>query len=126
MNQNSPKPFQFNLSGISFWLTLVGIFWLLGAIGLGWLVNGFLILFSLILIAPIIAFVGFRWWVKRNMVEDQCPVCGYEFTGFSQNQFQCPSCQEPLKIENGHFERLTLPGTIDVEAVEVSAHSVED
>jgi hypothetical protein len=38
-----------------------------------------------------------------------------------KSQLQCPSCGEPLKIENGQFERLTPPGTIDVDAVDVEA-----
>jgi hypothetical protein len=29
-------------------------------------------------------------------------------------------------VEQGHFNRLTLPGTIDVEAVEVSVQQIED
>ncbi len=126
MNQNSPKIIQFNLSGIGYWLTLLVFVLLLGSIGLGWLVKSLFILLGLILIAPAIAFFVFRWWVKRNLVEDQCPVCGYEFTGFNRTEFRCPSCQESLKAENGHFRRLTPPGTIDVEAVEVSVQQIED
>ena len=99
---------------------------LLGSVGLGWLVNGFLILVGLVVISPVIAWFVFRWWLKRNLVEDKCPVCTYEFTGFNKTECQCPSCGEPLKVEQGHFKRLTLPGTIDVEAVEVSVRQIED
>lgn len=126
MNQNRPKILQFNLSSISYWLTLLALVWLLGSIGLGWLVKSFFILLGIIIVAPAIAFFVFRWWVKRNLVEDQCPVCAYEFTGFNRTEFSCPSCKEPLKVEKGHFQRLTPPGTIDVEAVEVSAQQLED
>lgn len=126
MNQNRPKILQFNLSSISYWLTLLAFVWLLGSIGLGWLVKSFFILLGIIIVAPAIAFFVFRWWVKRNLVEDQCPVCGYEFTGFNRTEFSCPSCKEPLQVEKGHFQRLTPPGTIDVEAVEVSAQQLED
>lgn len=126
MNQNSPKILQFNLSGIGFWLTLLAFVWLLWSVGLGWLVQSFFILVVLIAIAPAIAFFVFRWWVKRNLVEGQCPVCAYEFTGFNRTEFQCPNCKEPLKAEKGHFQRLTPPGTIDVEAVEVSVQQLED
>lgn len=126
MNQNRPKILQFNLSSIGYWLTLLALVWLLGSIGLGWLVKSFFILLGIIMVAPAIAFFVFRWWVKRNLVEDQCPVCGYEFTGFNRTEFSCPSCKEPLQVEKGHFQRLTPPGTIDVEAVEVSARQLED
>ena len=74
----------------------------------------------MLLITPVIAWFGFRWWLKRNLVEDQCPVCSYELTGFNGTESRCPSCGEPLKVEGGQFKRLTPPGTIDVDAVEVS------
>ncbi len=95
-------------------------------IGLGWLVKSFLLLVAFIVIAPVIALLGFRWWVKRNVVEDKCPVCSYEFKGFNRTQFSCPNCGESLKAENSHFCRLTPPGTIDVQAVEVKASVLED
>lgn len=117
----SLKSFQFNFSNLARWLTLLAVIWLLGAVGLGWLVNSFLILVGLLLLAPVLAFVGFRWWLQRNLVQNQCPVCRYEFTGLNQTQLQCPSCGEPLKVEQGQFNRLTPPGTIDVQAVEVPA-----
>lgn len=117
----SLKSFQFNFSNLARWLTLLAVIWLLGSVGLGWLVNSFLILVGLLLLAPVLAFVGFRWWLQRNLVQNQCPVCRYEFTGLNQTQLQCPSCGEPLKVEQGQFNRLTPPGTIDVQAVEVPA-----
>ena len=122
----SLKSFQFNFSTIGRWLTLLAFVWLLGSVGLGWLVNSFLILVGLLLLAPVLAFVGFRWWLQRNLVQDHCPVCRYEFTGLNRTQLQCPSCGEPLKVDQGQFNRLTPPGTIDVQAVEVPAQSVED
>jgi ribosomal protein S27E len=99
---------------------------LLGSVGLGWVVNGFLIFFAIVLLMPALAWLGFRWWVKNNLVEDRCPVCGYEFTGFKQSQCRCPSCGEILNIEGGHFQTVTPPGTIDVEAVEVSAQQLDN
>ncbi len=121
----SLKSFQFNFSNLARWLTLLAVIWLLGSVGLGWLVNSFLILVGLLLLAPVLAFVGFRWWLQRNLVQNQCPVCRYEFTGLNQTQLQCPSCGEPLKVDQGQFNRLTPPGTIDVQAVEVPAQPRE-
>lgn len=121
MNDNFPKFLQYNSSGLGCWLSAILIAFLLGSIGLGWIVNGFLILVAFLLIAPVIAFWGLQWWLKRNLVQDSCPSCSYEFTGFKNAEFKCPNCGEPLKVEAGSFRRLTPPGTIDVEAVEVSA-----
>lgn len=126
MNQNNPKFWQFNLSGISFLLTILAAFLLLRSIGLGGVINGFLILIGLLIITPSVALLVFQWWLKRNQIQDNCPVCSYEFTAFNGVEFQCPSCGEPLTIESRHFQRLTPPGTIEVKAVEVSAQVVED
>ena len=126
MNQDSFKNFQVGLSEISRLLLPFAVIWLLGAIGLGWLVKSFFILFGLILITPAIAYFGFRWWLKRNLIQAACPVCHYEFVSLNKTEFRCPSCSEALKAENGRFNRLTPPGTIDVSAVEVPAQSIED
>lgn len=126
MNQNNPNLLQLNLSGASCWLTILITFLLLGTVGLGFLVKSFLILMSLVFILPVVGWLGFRWWLGRNLIEDQCPVCGTSFTGLNKTEFRCPSCGEPLKIEQGHFSRLSPPGTIDVEAVEVSAKQIEN
>lgn len=117
---------QFDLSGLGCWLTILVFLWMLGSVGLGWLVKSFAILVVLIFAVPAVAFFGFRWWLKRNLVEDQCPVCSYQFTGLNQTQLSCPNCGEPLQVEGGHFTRLVPPGTIDVQAVEVSPKQLED
>lgn len=122
----SLKSFQLNLLNLRPWLTLLAVFWLLASLGLGWLVNSLLIIVGLLLLAPVIAFVGFRWWLQRNLVADQCPVCRYEFTGLNNTQLQCPNCGEQLLVQQGHFQRFTPEGTIDVTAVEVSNKVLDD
>ena len=123
MKQNFPKIAQFNLSGIGCWLTLILGGLLLTSAGLGWVVNSLLIVIGLMLILPPIALFGIQWWLRRNLVEDECPVCQYQFTGFNGTMSRCPNCSEPLKIEKGKFQRITPPGTIDVEAVDVDSSS---
>ncbi|GAA6618607.1 hypothetical protein [Scytonema sp. NUACC26] len=119
----SLKTFQVNLSNLRPWLTLLVFMWLLGSLGLGWLVNSLLIIVGLLLVAPIIAFLGFRLWLQRNLVSDRCPVCQYEFTGLNKTQLQCPNCGEQLLIQNSHFQRFTPDGTIDVTATAVEVQS---
>lgn len=121
----SLKSFQFNFPRLAGWLTFLLVIWLLSAVGLGWLVNSFLILVGLLVLAPVIAFIWFRWWLQRNLVQAQCPVCHYELTALNRTQIQCSSCGELLRVEQGKFKRLTPPGTIDVQAVDVSV-SPED
>ena len=126
MNDRFSPQFVLNNSGLGCFLTLLLLGLVLGSVGLGWIVNGFLILLCVLLLAPVVAFWGVRWWLQKNLVEDSCPSCGYEFTGFNRTECRCPSCGETLQVENGRFLRLTPPGTIDVEAVEVSARQIEN
>jgi len=126
MSQKNFSSAQFNLSGIGGWVVLLAIAWLLGTIGLGWLVKSVLVLIGLLVFTPVIAFFAIRWWLKRNLVQDQCPVCGVSSAGINGTQLRCPSCSEPLRVDQGHFYRITPPGTVDVEAVEVIAQQIED
>ena len=126
MNNNFFRSYSVNDSGLGCFLSLILVGLLLGSIGLGWLVNSFLILVAFLIISPVIAWGIFRWWLRRNLVEDSCPVCSYEFTGFNRTECQCPNCGEPLKVEGGKFIILTPPGTIDVQAIEVPTRQLED
>ncbi len=125
MNDRYNKVLQYNFSGIGCWIAIIAFVLLFGAAGLRWLVNSFLILFLFVLLTPVIAFFGLQWWLKRNFVQDSCPVCDYEFTGLKNSQFQCPNCGEPLQVENKKFIRITPPGTIDVEAVDVQVQVLD-
>ena len=53
-------------------------------------------------------------------------MCGYELTGLSVVETRCPSCGEVLEIKNKTFQRVSSPGTIDVEVVDVTAQALED
>ncbi|NJO43954.1 MAG: hypothetical protein HC769_33815 [Cyanobacteria bacterium CRU_2_1] len=126
MNPNSFRNLQFNLSGIRFWLSLLLIILVLSSIGLGWLVKLSFIVIGLLLITPIAGLLVFRWWLQRNWIVDQCPVCGFESPGINGTQVRCPNCGEPLRVEKGRFYRLTPPGTVDVEAIDVSSKEISD
>ncbi len=126
MNDRFNKVLQYNTSGLGCWLSLILIAFILASVGFGWVVNGLLILFALLFISPIITFWGLQWWLKRKLIQSQCPVCSYEFTGFKNTEFNCPSCGETLKVEADHFSRMTPPGTIDVDAIEVSTQTLEE
>jgi hypothetical protein len=126
VNQNSLNNLQLGITGFGRLLTLIGFAWLLAALGLGWLVKSFLLLLGLLLLTPVVAFLGFRWWLQKNLVQAACPVCRFELAGLNQTEIQCPSCGEPLRAEQGHFIRITPSDTIDVEAVEVSATAIDE
>jgi hypothetical protein len=104
----------------------LAILWLLGVLGLGWLIKSIAILFILLLLTPVLAIVGLQWWLKRNLVRAECPVCQYDLMVLKGSEFQCPSCGEALKADQKGLNRLTPPGTIDVAAVEVPVQVIED
>jgi Zinc-ribbon containing domain len=126
VNQNSFRNLQFNLSGLNFWLTLLAIAWILGSLGLGWLVKSFVIILGLVIIIPVVVILGGIWWINKNAVTAACPVCGTKTAGINGTEIRCPSCTEPLKVESGRFLRITPPGTVDIEAIDVSVKQIED
>jgi ribosomal protein S27E len=126
VNDRYNKLLQLNTSGLGCWASVIlGIF-LVTSLGLGWVIKGFVISLGLLLVIPMIAFWGLQWWLKRKLVQAQCPVCSYEFTGFKQTEFNCPSCGEALQVEATGFSRITPPGTIDVDAIEVAVKTIEE
>jgi len=126
VNDRFNKLLQLNTSGLGCWASIIlGIF-LVTSLGLGWVIKGFVISILLLLVIPVIAFWGLQWWLKRKLVQAPCPVCSYEFTGFKNTEFNCPSCGEALQVEATGFSRITPPGTIDVDAIEVSVRTIEE
>jgi Zn finger protein HypA/HybF involved in hydrogenase expression len=126
VNNHFFRTYSVNDSGLGCLGILLLVALLLGSIGLGWIVNGFLIFFAFLLIAPIAAWAIFRWWLRKNLVEGQCPACDYEFTGFNNTECPCPNCGEGLKVEGGKFVKLLPPDTIEVDAIEVPVQQLED
>ena len=120
MNRDRFNTLRLNLSGLSFWLVMLALVSLLGAAGLGWILRSLAVLFLLLLLAPTVAILVFRWWLGRNLVQGECPACTYQFSAFRSADFCCPNCGEPLQVGNEGFERVSPPGTIDVEVVDVS------
>lgn len=126
MNDRFNKLLQINTSGLGCWASIILTLFILTSVGLGWVIKGFVISIALLSIAPVIAFWGFQWWLKRKLIQAQCPVCRYEFTGFKNTEFNCPSCGEALQVEAESFTRITPPGTIDVDAIEVAAKTIQE
>ena len=119
MNNNSPNLFQVNLPRFQSWLTILAVCLLLGSLGLGWVVKSALVVIGLAVITPIIGFLGFFWWLRRSIVEAECPVCSNPLQGVNGSEIQCTNCGEVLKVDRGQFVRDTPADTIDVIAVEV-------
>jgi hypothetical protein len=112
--------YQINFSGLGCWLTVIGVVWLLSAIGLGWLVKSIAFIVVLILVTPVLAYLGFRWWLKRNLIEGNCPVCETQLAGLKNAQTICPNCRTQLQVTDQGFARFTPEGTVEVNAVDVT------
>lgn len=102
------------------------VIWLVGALGLGWLIKSFFLLILCLMLVPVLLLIGGRWWLSRNLIQQPCPVCSYELTGLSVVETRCPRCGEVLEIKNKTFQRVSSPGTVDVDVVDVTAQAVED
>jgi len=126
VNPNQFGTNTLNLSGVSRWLVFFGVLWLLGLLGLGWLVRSLLVLVLLLMLLPALAFFGLQWWLRRSLVQGKCPSCESELIGLNQAQIACPSCGEALRVEGDRFIRATPPGTIDVEAVDITSHAADE
>jgi hypothetical protein len=103
----------------------MGLIWLLGAVGLGWLVKSVALLLLLLFLAPVFAFLGFRFWLQRNLTRANCPVCQTSLTGLRGTAIACPNCGTSLEVLATAFERVAEAGTIDVTAVDVVDVRVE-
>ncbi|WP_035985333.1 hypothetical protein [Leptolyngbya sp. KIOST-1] len=123
MNQHNFQQIRVNLPGLGCWLTLIGVVWLLGAVGLGWLVKSLAVLVVLLLAAPVLGFVGLRFWLRRNLVQGACPVCSTGLTGIKGAETRCLNCGTPLHTEADGFSRVSEAGTIDVAAVDITVES---
>jgi hypothetical protein len=119
VNSNRSNQIQLDFSGLGCWLTLLGVIWLLGAVGLGWVVKSLAVLVVLVLAAPVLGFIGLRFWLRRNLVRGPCPVCATTVTGIKGAETVCLNCGTPLLTEANGFSRPTEAGTIDVTAVDV-------
>lgn len=107
------------------WIGLLAVAWLLVTLGLGWLVKSVLVIILLLLLAPVVAFIGLRLWLKRSLVEGNCPVCSQPLTGLKNFQIPCPNCGTVLKATPEGFQRAVPEGTIDVQAVDINVSPSE-
>lgn len=126
MDRDSMRGLQVSFPGVRFLITVIALVWLLTAIGLGWLVKSFVILIVLLLLAPIVGYIGLRWWLSRNLLSAECPVCHSKTVGLRNSQFNCLTCGEPLEFDHDQLVRVTPPGTVDVEVIEVPREEIRD
>ena len=99
-----------------------GLIWLVLTGRIGVLFDSFLILFAIVTIVPVIALLGFRWWINRQVVRGTCPSCGATVTSLRGQTFQCTSWGNTMQDEeSGNFSvKDPSSATIDIDAKEIS------
>ncbi|MEM9806839.1 MAG: hypothetical protein AAF959_16335 [Cyanobacteria bacterium P01_D01_bin.56] len=125
MAPNGFRQLQLNFSGMGCWLTLgIGLI-LMTTVGIGWLLKSLFAILLLLFLIPILLVVGVQIWLRRNLVQGDCPSCGQALTGFNKMPLSCPNCGVGLQTRNGAFVRATPEGTIDVDVINVDAVNTE-
>lgn len=124
MNQNFNQ-LQIRFPGLGCWLFILAAVWLLGAIGLSGVIKSIFVLVLFILLAPVLAFFALQFWVKRNLVTGNCPVCEQPLTSLKSLKMPCPNCGTELLASQAGFERFATDGVIDIQAVDIQTSAAE-
>ena len=124
MNQNFNQ-LQIRFPGLGCWLFILTAVWLLSAIGLSGVIKSIFGLVLFLLLVPVLAFFALRFWVKRNLVTGNCPVCEQPLTSLKSIKIPCPNCGTELSTTKEGFERLATDGVIDIQAVDIQAGASE-
>ncbi|MEL6553885.1 MAG: hypothetical protein AAFQ63_10560 [Cyanobacteria bacterium J06621_11] len=123
MNQNFNQ-LQVRFPGLGCWVFVLISFWVIGAIGITGLLKATFALVLFLFLAPVVAFLGLQFWVKRNLVQGSCPVCEQPLTSLKSVKMPCPNCGTQVSVVDGKFERVAGEGVIDVQAVDVQTTAV--
>lgn len=125
MNQNFNQ-LQVRFPGLGCWVFVLISFWVIGAVGITGILKSIFALVLFVVLAPVLAFLGLQFWVKRNLVEGNCPVCEQPLTGLKSVKTPCPNCGTEVTATADGFERAMTDGVIDVQAVDTNASTVMD
>ena len=124
MNQNFNQ-LQVRFPGLGCWLFILVAFWLIGAIGIGSILKFTFALILFIFLAPVLAFLALQFWIRRNLVNGNCPVCEQSLAGLKNSKMPCPNCGTELSVTAEGFERFAPEGIIDIQAVNVQSSTVD-
>ncbi|CAH8275175.1 unnamed protein product [Arabidopsis lyrata] len=74
---------------------------------LGWILDAIVSVWLIVVIVPILGLGAFLWWAQRDIVQSNCPNCGYEFQIFksaTNDEVQlCPFCTQPFSVVDDKF-----------------------
>lgn len=124
MNQNFDQ-LKVRFPGLGCWVFILGGAWIISAIGLSGIIKSIFVLGLFIILAPVLAFLGLQFWVKRNLIEGDCPVCEQSLAGLKNSKMPCVNCGTELSVTAEGFERFANDGVIDIQAVDVQASTID-
>jgi predicted lipid-binding transport protein (Tim44 family) len=113
MRFEQPKTYSISLTGWGFWLGSLAVAALLTGLGLGWLMVGLVALLLFLLSLPLLVLLAFRWWARRWITTDRCPVCGSEAQALEGSHFFVPVVASPclLPMDTSTGKRPLAPST---------------
>jgi hypothetical protein len=120
VNQNFNQ-LQVRFPGLGCWLFILGAVWIISAIGIGGILKSIFAIVVLVFLAPILGFLALQFWLKRNVVNGNCPVCEQSLVGLKASQMSCLNCGTELSVTETGFERFASNGIIDIQAVDVQS-----
>lgn len=114
---------QARFPGLGCWLFVFIAIWVIGAIGITGILKSIFAVVLFLILAPVLLSVAAQFWLKRNLISGNCPVCDQSLVCLKQSKTICPNCAtEVIATEDG-FERVAADGVIDVQAVDIQSTS---
>ncbi|MEL6160464.1 MAG: hypothetical protein AAFQ40_14035 [Cyanobacteria bacterium J06623_5] len=124
MNQNFNQ-LQVRFPGLGCWVFILIAAWVLGAIGITGILKSIFAVALFLVLAPVLAFAALQFWIRRNLVEGNCPVCEQPLTSLKNLKMPCPNCGTEVTVTAEGFQRTAAEGVIDIQAVDVQSSTVE-
>ncbi len=118
MNQQFNQ-LQVRFPGLGCWLFAFIAIWVIGAIGITGILKSIFAVILFLVLAPVLLSVAVRFWLKRNVVTGNCPVCEQSLVCIKQSKTICPNCATEVTATSDGFERVAADGVIDVQAVDI-------
>ncbi|EDX85732.1 hypothetical protein S7335_3435 [Synechococcus sp. PCC 7335] len=122
MNQQFNQ-LQTRFPGLGCWLFAFIAIWVIGAIGITGILKSIFAVVLFLILAPVLLSIAAQFWLKRNLITGNCPVCEQSLVCIKQSKTVCPNCATEVTATADGFERATADGVIDVQAVDIQPAS---
>ena len=118
MNQQFNQ-LQTRFPGLGCWLFAFIAIWVVGAIGITGILKSIFAVVLFLILAPVLLSLAVQFWLKRNLVTGDCPVCEQSLVCIKQSKTVCPNCATEVTATAEGLERVAADGVIDVQAIDI-------